>query len=227
MKVLQSLRSRISFLARNWSRSRLYHWTEKRISAKFQKRLRVEHFSILCSNCIGGTIYHRMGKQFQSPTINLNLTQPDFAAFCLHLDYYLQQPLCFFDGGMPFPSARLLGDGAGIPDIRIDFNHYPDAETAREKWEERKLRLDRGNLYLILYNLDGITVDTLRKLETIPCKNKVVFTPVPLPEISWSYYIKPVLSQQYPYAYLGRDLFGRRYYEKKFDVVAFLNGEKP
>ena len=227
MNIKQSLRLRLHRLAKVWSGSALYRRIEKRISAGFQKRLEVAQFSILCSNCIGGTIYHRLGKQFQSPTVNLNLSQPDFAAFCLHLDHYLQQPLCFFDGGMPYPTARLMGDGAEIPDIRIDFNHYPDQETAREKWEQRKQRLDRNNLYLILYNLDGITVETLRKLESVPCKNRVVLTPVPLPEISWSYYIKPVLSQQYPYAYLGRDFFGRRYYEKKFDVVAFLNCKKP
>ena len=43
-----------------------------------RKRLKNQDFTILCSNCIGGTIYHRLGLQFRSPTVNLWMHQRDF-----------------------------------------------------------------------------------------------------------------------------------------------------
>lgn len=207
-----------------WRSSKLYQRIEQQISKKMRRRLEVEDFSILCSNCIGGTIYHRFGKQFKSPTVNLCFSQGDFIRFCLHLDHYLAESLCFIKTDAPYPVAKLPGDGREIPEIRILFNHYKTPEQAEEKWEERKKRILWDRLYIILYNLDGVTTEELRSLESIPCRNRVVFTCTPLPEISWSYYIKPVMSQQYPFAYLGKDLFGRRYYEKKFDIAGFLNG---
>ncbi len=210
-------------IVQGWRRSRLYSKIERGISRRAQERLRVDDFTILCSNCIGGTIYHRFGKQFKSPTVNLCFTQPDFVQFCLHLDYYLAQPLHFFDAKTTYPTAILKGNSSEIPDIRIDFNHYQDSHTAEEKWEDRKKRMDFDQLYVIFYNLDGITTDDIQKMDAFPCRNKVIFTATPLPEIDWSFHIEPKLSQQYPFAYLGKDLFGRRYYEKKFDVASFLN----
>ncbi len=207
-----------------WRSSKLYQRIEQRISNKMRRCLEVEDFSILCSNCIGGTIYHRFGKQFKSPTINLCFSQGDFIRFCLHLDHYLAVPLHFIETEDPYPVAKLPGDNGKIPEIQIFFNHYKTPEQAEEKWEERKKRILWDRLYIILYNLDGVTTEEIRSLESIPCRNRVVFTPVPLPEVNWSYYIKPVMSQQYPFAYLGKDLFGRRYYEKKFDIAGFLNG---
>lgn len=41
-------------------------------------RLKNREFTILCSNCIGGIIYHRLGLQFRSPTVNLWMHQRDF-----------------------------------------------------------------------------------------------------------------------------------------------------
>ena len=209
-----------------WRKSKIYRWIDMKYSQRMQRRLKVEDFSILCSNCIGGTIYHRFGKQFKSPTVNLCFSQQDFIQFCLHLDYYLEQKLNFVETEAPYPVAYLNGDGETIPDIQILFNHYSSPAEAEEKWEERKKRIIWDRLYIILYKLDGITVEEIRKLESIPCRNRVVFTATPMPEIDWSYYIKPVLSQQYPFSYLGKDLLGRRCYEKKFDVAGFLNASE-
>ena len=78
-----------------WKKSRIYHLIDNMISASFQRRLKNDNFTILCSNCIGGVIYHRLGKQFLSPTINMFFSQPDFVSFCMHLDYYLQQKLLY------------------------------------------------------------------------------------------------------------------------------------
>ena len=206
-----------------WTDSALFHAIDRRISAKARKRLKNDHFSILCSNCIGGIIYHRLGKQFLSPTINMFIREPDFVEFCVHLDYYLAQKLRFIKANTDYPVGQLQGDGDQIPSILLHFNHDKSPEAANANWEKRKKRLVRDNMYIILYNLSGVTEEELKKLESVPCNNKVVFTASPLKNIPWSFCIKPVESHKYAENYLEKDLFGVRYFEKKFDYVRFLN----
>lgn len=216
-------------VVRRWNRSKLHlklvDTIDARVSNYFRKKLKNDNFTILSSNCIGGVIYHRLGKQFLTPTINMWFYQYDFIDFCLHLDYYLAQELHFVETDKDFPVAQLQGDNNDIPTISLYFNHDKVPETARANWEKRKVRINRENLYIMLYNLDDMTIKKIKSLESIPCKGKVIFTAKPLPEIPWSFYIKPILSHQYPMNYLEKDAYGVRYYEKKFDFVSFLNGE--
>lgn len=207
-----------------WKNSFIYKSIDNRISKHFSKKLKNDNFTILCSNCVGGVIYHRLGKEFLSPTINMYFSQPDFVTFCLHLDYYLQQKLVFIETNKGHPVAVLVGsEELNIPTIELNFNHANSNDEAREKWELRKKRVNKDNLYVILYMLDGLTVEQARKLEGFSCRNKVLLTAVPIPEISWSYYIKPNNHQQYASSYLGRNVFGVRWFEQKFDFVGFLN----
>ena len=210
-------------LVHAWKKSRLFNAIDARVSAHFRKKLTNDNFSIICSNCIGGTLYHRLGKQFLTPTINMWFRQPDFVEFCVHLDHYLNQKLVFVESDKHFPVAELRGDGKEIPTITLNFIHDKIPEEAEEKWERRKTRIVRDNMYIMMYNLDGITVDQIRRMEEVPCKNRVIFTSKPLPEIPWSVYIKPIMSHRYPYNYLEKDMFGVRYLEKKFDYVSFFN----
>ena len=205
-----------------YKNSHIFKFINKMISAHFRRRLKNEKFTILCSNCIGGVIYHRLGSKFYSPTINMFFSQPDFVNFCLHLDYYLNQKLSFIDSDSEYPVA-VLGDNKDVPKIFLNFNHSKTKEEAEEKWEERKKRINFDNLYIILYKLDGLTVEQAKKLESVKCNNKVLLTAQKVLEISWSYYIKPNMRQKYPSAYLGQDIFGLRWFEKKFDFVGFLN----
>lgn len=206
-----------------WKKSKIFNAINSMISNHYRKKLKNNNFTILCSNCVGGVLYHRLGKEFLSPTINMFFTNPDFAEFCLHLDYYLAQKLHFIETEYDFPVAELIGDGNEIQTITLYFNHDKIIEEAEEKWERRKKRINRENLYIMLYNLDNISDEKIKELEAVECKNRVIFTATPLPDISWSYYIEPNMKAQYPYAYLGKDILGRRHVEKAFDFVEFFN----
>lgn len=216
-------KERIKGLVQFWKNSKLFALIDARISEHYRRRLKNDNFTILCSNCVGGTLYHRLGKRFLTPTINMWIPQPDFVEFCVHLDYYLAQELQFIKTDKGFPVGQLPGNGEEIPAITLNFNHDHDPEEARAKWDDRKTRIVRDNMYIMMYNLDGITLEQIRRVETVPCKNRVIFTSKPLPEIPWSVYIKPIMSHRNPYNYLEKDVFGVRYMEKKFDYVSFFN----
>lgn len=80
--------------------------------------------SFLCPNCIGGILFHDLGLQFRSPTVNLMLLQTDFVKLVLNLDEYLARELRFFPiPDSHFPCARL-------GDIVIHFTHYANEQEA-------------------------------------------------------------------------------------------------
>lgn len=192
------------------------------MSKHFRKRIKNKDFTILCINCIGGCIYHRLGMEFRSPTINLIINAHDFVPFCLNLDHYLNQKVHFVPSEYNYPVGVLHGDeNIGIPDVKIQFNHYNDEKEATEKWEHRKKRINKDNLYIIMYRWSGITAEELHMLDNYPCKNKVLLSKFPEPIVDWECYIKP--QNKKTDTYLDKDIFGIRYIEKKYDFVSFLN----
>lgn len=75
----------------------LKKYANKRYEMQIRRRLKNDNFSILCSNCIGGVIYHRLGKQFLSPTINMWFCQGEFLKFVENLPEYLKEDLAFVE----------------------------------------------------------------------------------------------------------------------------------
>lgn len=182
---------------------------------KLQKRLKNDNFTILCSNCIGGVIYHRLNKKFLSPTINLWMHQPDFLKFVMNLDKYIPQKLEFIKTDYKYPVGRL-------GDIRIYFNHSKSEAEARENWDRRKERIHYDNLYIIMYDRDGITKDDILSLNQVTCKNKIVFSEKEYKDIDYVMTIKPT-SKLFGEQYLDKDWLGMRSFEKHFDFVNWLN----
>ena len=56
---------------------------------KERKKLKIDNFSIISNNCIGGVIYNDLGKKFLSPTVNLYIKPTDFIKFLENMEYYL------------------------------------------------------------------------------------------------------------------------------------------
>lgn len=63
-------------------------WGANIHNKRLRRRLKNDNFTILCPNCIGGTMYKKLGKEFFSPTINLWMTQRDFIKFAVNLKEY-------------------------------------------------------------------------------------------------------------------------------------------
>ena len=174
--------------------------------------------SFLCPNCIGGILFHELGLQFRSPTVNLMMKQRDFLRFVLNLDYYLSQPLVFFENpGYACPCAY-------ADDITIHFTHYHSAREAEEKWRERSKRINRENLFIFMSERDGITKEELMQLNAVKARGIIAFTAHDYPDLPYTQYIEKYASNGEIGNILEKNwATGRREYEKYFDFVKWFN----
>lgn len=180
-------------------------------------RLEVTDFSILATNCIGGIIYHDLGLEFRTPTVNLTIPLEDLIKLAENPRWYMERPLVEIKDPGPCPAA-LLGD------IRVNFVHYAAFEEGAAKWEERKRKINWDRIVLMGTDRDGCDYETLRRFDQLPWPNKVMFTHRPYPEFPSACYIKGfeergevgVLTDFKP------GIRKRRFVDA-FDYVAFLN----
>lgn len=218
-----------------WKNSLIFSLIESLVNRHFRKRLKNEDFTILCPNCIGGVIYHRLGQRFDSPTVDLAINTHQFCIFFSHLDYYLSKDMKELPpDAHGIPCGSIEGNHADLPDILIRFVHYHNYQEAKEAWQRRKQRIHKDNLYLILYDINDMDSDDpntagyiqpedLEMFNNFPCNNKVLLTRNPHQTSTYAQYIKPNWTDNYPLVYMTRDLFGLNGFEKKFDYVSFLN----
>ena len=180
-------------------------------------------FSLLTSDCMAGLIYHTMGRQFLSPTINMSIRDPDYLKLLSDFDYYFEHDIEFVDSPL-YPIGYI---GEGDKRIKINFEHFKTNEEAQEKWYARRKRMT-DNIFVVAadQNLTEEQMEQFCRLEErLPVKRKVMFTWNP--ERADGKEIVCVKSY-------GRDRIknwskirpdGFRDYEVFFDYVAWLNME--
>lgn len=182
------------------------------------KQLQNTNFTILSSNCIGGIIYHILGQEFVSPTINLRINSKDFIRFLNNIDYYLNQNIETKSPCNTSYPVGLLGD------IELHFNHYKDIQVASEKWESRKQRINWDNLYIMGNDLDGVVEEDLKSLIGYPCQNIIFFTHRNYSNIPFARYVGDEIRLRSILRH--SKLTGLYDFEKWFNYVEFLNFRK-
>lgn len=183
-----------------------------------RKNLRNTSPTFLCPNCIGGILFHDLGLQFRSPTVNLMMLQPDFVKFVTNLDYYLSEELRFYhDPDYTCPCAKLS-------DITIHFTHYDSDEEAAKKWNERKTRIDPSNLFIFATERDGLTKEEIKQLGSISARGILVFSTKNYSDIPYTLQI-PCLDEHGQVGnILKKSIFNEsRKYENYFDFVKWFN----
>ena len=197
---------------------REYHPFSASMMRRMRRDIQNREASFLCPNCIGGHLFHDMGLQFRSPTVNLMLFQPDFVKFVRDLDGYLDQELKFFrHPEHEFPCAKL-------GDITIHFTHYHTEEEAAQKWHQRAQRLDRENLFVFLTERDGLSWEEILSLKDLNVRGLVVFTANSYPDIPYVLQIpKYEADGQVGNILAMSALDGKREYERYFDFVKWFN----
>ncbi len=158
----------------------LYYGTRRRLIDLYNmlRRLRLKNKTptIICNNCLGGIIYHDMGLQFNSPTINLWFTNEDFIKFAKNLDYYTHCDIeQIYDGVRKYPIGLMR---RGEETVTVYFMHYGTFEKAVDKWRERVERINYDNLYCIFEN--AVSTDpndeVCREFFELDYKNKMMIT---------------------------------------------------
>ena len=198
----------------------------KRRVEKFHRYMRSrlnisEPPTIFCSNCVGGIISHNLGLKFMSPTVNLNISNADFIKIVTNFDYYLNCELVY----NPKRSAEADCPVGMLDDVEIDFIHYKTFDEAKEKWNERKKRINFDNLFIIML-LGPKEMNKFEQLDKVKCKRKIALTPCDIPGYDFAFPLKQYEGKAFVSQIAGLSFDGFRPFEKEFDYVAWLNGEK-
>ncbi|CDM69222.1 hypothetical protein CM240_2064 [Clostridium bornimense] len=183
----------------------------------YKEKLINKDFTILSSNCNGGFIMHDLGVRFNTPTINLFFLPKDFIKFVKDFDKYINLELIEVeDCKETYPVGK-------IEDIKIYFQHYHTFKEAKEKWDERKRRINKENLFIMATDRDGCTENDIREFDRIPYKNKVIFTHKHYEDIESAYQIKGFENDnQVGILSCFEGATGKRYIDQ-FDYVSWLN----
>lgn len=212
--------------------NKLKHYIQDKFAPKIQKlynyfyfkQLRKEltnnDFSLFAPNCYAGIIYHRLGLQFKSPTINLFFPyKKQYLKFVSNIQHYLSKELVFVkDNIWNCPTAML-------DDVEIVFNHSKTEEEAAKHWNKRKERVNYDNIFIIFDDIADAEYSDLVEFLKIPCKGKIILTAKDYPEFKQSVQIKKYKKEQKLKSYLF-DIniwTGKNPVDRDFNFVKWLN----
>lgn len=152
------------------------------------KKLRRSKISIVSQNCWGGLIYHSFGLQFLSPTINLYIHERDFLKLLDDLKLYFDAELRFYSTGID-ESTQNEYPILSLGNSKLHMMHYDNEQSARRKWEDRRLRINWYNLLIMMYTENP---RILAAFDRLPFAKKVCFVPFES-DADCAFYIPPEL----------------------------------
>ncbi|MDV3429598.1 MAG: DUF1919 domain-containing protein, partial [Bacillota bacterium] len=154
-----------------------------------------DNFTILSQNCIGAVMYHDLGKCFLSPTINIGFDPNEFITFLEDMEYYLNAPIKIISSEYSYPVGK-LGEGEHQI-ITLHFVHYSDCQVALEKWNERKKRINRNNIFVVCQDAN-MSYETIQKFDNLKqFESKILFTAKEYKEFSSTVYLKNYKNKGY------------------------------
>ena len=157
----------------------------KRIKfAKFRrKKINKDHFTIISNNCWGGEVYESYNLIKQSPTVGLFFWASDYIKFISNIQYYINQPLEFFDPkeSKYYDELKLTHSYGTYPvakldDVEIFFMHYSSESQVIEKWNRRIKRINWNHILYKFNYQNGCTEEDIKNFVKLPFKNKICFT---------------------------------------------------
>jgi uncharacterized protein (DUF1919 family) len=174
--------------------------------------------SIISQNCIGCLMSHDLGLPFNSPTVNLYMEADDYIRFLENLDYYLEidgRNIKFIESERTYP-VGYLGD------IKMFFVHYRTEQEVIKKWNARRIRVNKNNMFIIMTDRDGCTEQIFQRFTSLKFKNKLFFSHEEKDENFVVY--MPCFRKKNQVGSLTDfcNILGKRYYEKYFDYISWL-----
>ena len=189
-----------------------------------RRRLKNKDFSLLSNNCLGAIYLHDIKQPFRSPMVNAGMVPKEYLKFLSNLDYYLSLEI------MMAPEESNFKQQYGyVGDVHVWFEHFKYADEPREKWNIRRKRVNKDNLFVMMTEKDDCTYEDLVAFDKLPYKNKVVFTAREYPEIKSAFYLKgcvDIETGQLGYAYEYPHWYSLRRYMEQFDLIKWFNSGK-
>ncbi len=189
---------------------------------RWKRRLKNKDFTLVSNNCNGGVILKELGVKFNSQFINLNIEAKDYVEYLSHFDYYNSLDLKFEDNASAkFPIGKL-------EDLTIEFVHYKSEEEARKKWDERKNRINKNNIFVIFTEQESCNKQILEKFDALSFENKIVFTHKEYSDIKSSIYLEEYKNNpKGVHMFLAfKSLYSKKRFYDVFNWVGWFNGEK-
>jgi uncharacterized protein (DUF1919 family) len=169
-------------------KERQHHFRKARIAVSGS------NVSIFCNCCIAGCMYHDLGLEFLSPTINLFFGSGDYYQLVSHLKEYLACPLSELHGfSEPNPVGKIDGSRFGLKDLEVHFAHYTSFAEAKECWERRSKRVNYQKIFLLIECIHEDDLALLEKYVALPYKKAILTKEISQPEkgiYSLKYYTK-------------------------------------
>lgn len=138
-------------------------------------RLSENRISIVSNHCWGGFTYHYLHMQFTSPFINMFVKEEDYLKLLENFEYYMGLEVEYAGEERTSAINRVYPVGK-LRDVKLHFEHYPTFEEAKQKWEERKKRLNMDNLFI---QMATESKECAKRFDLLPYPNKIVFVPKP------------------------------------------------
>lgn len=193
---------------------------------KLRKKLSTKEASIICNNCCGGIIYYDLGLRFDSPTINLSIRPDDYLLFLENLKEATEAEVTEDqEAGLTYPVGKIfLKDGRSI---RLYFKHYKTFEEAKEKWNERRQRLNWDKIYVLFEMGRNTEPDLLKRFFSLPFDRKCAIVDRVTPEYENTQYLKFYqiydITSNVTIMDYRKGIFAYKRYLNDFDYVSWLN----
>lgn len=115
--------------------------------------------TIISNNCSGGAILHELGMEFKTPTINLQILPEEYPKYCQNFRKYMEEDLKEYKDISEEHKTYLYKMFGGVPDmpfgiisdVMVCFQHYGTFEEAKQKWDERKAKIDYDHIGFIFH----------------------------------------------------------------------------
>jgi len=212
--ILKKLKNSINFRHHNWLKKKRARQKERAVAIHQNKisHITTDKFSIISSNCWGGSVYEDLKLPYQSPTVGLFFYAPCFIELLSDLKMNINLPLEFITTSK-YTEANIFREqkynypiGKLGDKIEVHFLHYQTVEEATEKWERRKARIHWDKLFVSCTDRDGMTPELMKVFDALPYNKKVIFTGKVYKDIKCSSYLKAFKKDG-----IVGDLYNQRY----------------
>lgn len=143
-----------------------------------KKRIKSRDFTVISNNCWAGKLYQYLDMPYLSPTVGLYFFADDYIRFVQNFEHYISMDLKFISyKESRYADVLLKKNEVDKPigildDVEIVFLHYKSEKEAYEKWNRRKKRINRNNLYFKFSKMNQCTEEHLRIFSELPYKQK-------------------------------------------------------